>query len=55
LSGSGPTVAMLCESARAEEVAAALPASGHTKCLHIDHEGATLTDVGNGTGASATV
>jgi homoserine kinase len=43
LSGSGPTVAMLCESARADEVAAALPESGHTKSLRIDHEGATVT------------
>jgi homoserine kinase len=45
LSGSGPTVAMLCESARAEEVAALLPATGHTKCLRIDHEGATVTEI----------
>ena len=45
LSGSGPTVAMLCESARADEVAAALPASGHTKLLRIDHEGATVTGI----------
>ena len=45
LSGSGPTIAMLCESARADEVAAALPASGHTKSLRIDHEGATVTGV----------
>jgi homoserine kinase len=45
LSGSGPTVAMLCESARADEVAAVLPGSGHTKSLRIDHEGATVTGV----------
>jgi homoserine kinase len=45
LSGSGPTVAMLCETSRAEELAAALPASGHTKVLHIDHEGARVTAV----------
>jgi homoserine kinase len=44
LSGSGPTVAMLCESARADEVAAALPPSGHTRVLHIDHEGAIVID-----------
>ena len=43
LSGSGPTVAMLCEAGRADEVAASLPASGHTKSLRIDHEGATVT------------
>lgn len=46
LSGSGPTVAMLCESSRADEVAATLPDSGHTKLLRIDHEGATVVDVG---------
>lgn len=45
LSGSGPTVAMLCESARSEEVAAALPAGGHTKRLRIDHEGAVVVEV----------
>lgn len=45
LSGSGPTVAMFCESARADEVAEALPTTGHTKCLRIDHAGATVTDV----------
>ena len=42
LSGSGPTVAMLCEPGRTDEVAAALPATGHTKSLRIDHEGATV-------------
>lgn len=42
LSGSGPTVAMMCESSRAEEVAAALPPNGHCKVLHVDHEGATV-------------
>lgn len=42
LSGSGPTVAMLCESARAEELAAGLPTGGHTKVLRIDHEGAVV-------------
>lgn len=45
LSGSGPTVAMLCEPSRADEVAAALPGSGHTKVLRIDHLGATVTEV----------
>jgi len=44
LSGSGPTVAMLCESSRSDEVAAALPDDGHTKQLRIDHEGATVID-----------
>jgi homoserine kinase len=46
LSGSGPTVAMLCESSRAEEVAAALPETGHTKSLRIDHEGAVAIELG---------
>ncbi len=46
LSGSGPTVAMLCESSRVGEVASALPATGHVKLLHIDHEGATVTEIG---------
>ena len=44
LSGSGPTVAMLCEPARAEQLAAALPDDGHTKVLRIDHAGATVVD-----------
>jgi homoserine kinase len=45
LSGSGPTVAMWCESARAEQVAASLPETGHTKLLRIDHAGAIAVDV----------
>lgn len=45
LSGSGPTVAMFCESSRAEEIAEQLPMAGHTKLLRIDHEGATVTSV----------
>lgn len=45
LSGSGPSVAMLCEPSRADALAAALPGAGHTKVLRIDHEGATATDV----------
>jgi homoserine kinase len=39
LSGSGPTVAAICDPGRAEEIAAVLPASGHVKLLRIDHEG----------------
>ena len=39
LSGSGPTIAAICDPGRAEEVAAALPTSGHVKLLRIDHEG----------------
>ena len=45
LSGSGPTVAALCETGHAAELAAALPGGGHTKVLRIDHEGATVTAV----------
>jgi len=43
LSGSGPSVAMLCEPSRAGEVTASLPPTGHTKSLYIDHEGAVVT------------
>jgi homoserine kinase len=39
LSGSGPTIAALCDPGRAEEIAAVLPISGHVKLLRIDHEG----------------
>jgi homoserine kinase len=42
LSGSGPTVAAMCATADADELAAALPPDGHTKVLRIDHEGATI-------------
>jgi homoserine kinase len=42
LSGSGPTVAAMCEPSVADELAAALPNAGHTKVLHIDHEGAAV-------------
>ena len=46
LSGSGPTVAALCSVEAAEELAAAMAASGdgggHTKVLRVDHGGATL-------------
>ena len=42
--GMARTVAMLCESSRADEVAATLPSTGHVKVLHIDHEGATVIE-----------
>ena len=45
LSGSGPTVAMMCESARADEIAAGLPGTGRAKVLRIDHEGATVVTI----------
>jgi homoserine kinase len=44
LSGSGPTVAMLCEPARADAIADALPSDGSTKVLRIDHAGASVVD-----------
>jgi homoserine kinase len=40
LSGSGPTVAMLCRADAAAGLAASLPDDGHTKVLRIDHHGA---------------
>lgn len=39
LSGSGPTVAMLCPPERLDAVVAALPASGQVKVRRIDREG----------------
>jgi homoserine kinase len=42
LSGSGPTVGMLCDAAVAGAVAASLPTNGHTKVLGIDTVGAHL-------------
>jgi homoserine kinase len=42
LSGSGPTVAVMCAVDEAEEIAAALPTDGHTKLLRIDHAGAVV-------------
>jgi homoserine kinase len=44
LSGSGPTVAMFCEPARAAALAAALPSEGQAKVLRIDHEGAIVIE-----------
>ena len=43
LSGSGPSVAVICDPADAAAVAAALPATGHTKVLGIDAHGAVVT------------
>lgn len=42
LSGSGPTVALLCDGAVAATVAASLPENGHAKLLHIAGEGVQL-------------
>ena len=46
LSGSGPTIAAVCDPGRAEEIAGALPASGHVKLLRIDHEGVVALGAG---------
>ena len=43
LSGSGPTVALLCAADDAGALAAALPADGHVKVLAVDRDGATVT------------
>jgi homoserine kinase len=50
LSGSGPTVAAMCETSRADDLAASLPATGHTKLLHIDHEGVAIQPADTSTG-----
>jgi homoserine kinase len=42
LSGSGPTIALLCPIDRTDDVAAALPRGGSVKVLRIDHEGAVV-------------
>ncbi len=42
LSGSGPTVALMCDPSVAEDVAASLPDDGHAKLLRIDTAGATV-------------
>jgi homoserine kinase len=42
LSGSGPTVAALCDPSRSSELAAALPENGHTKELRIAVDGAVV-------------
>jgi homoserine kinase len=42
LSGSGPTVALMCDPVNAEKIAAQLPAGGHSKILSLDTAGATV-------------
>lgn len=42
LSGSGPTVALMCDPAEAERIAQSLPTDGHAKILTIDTAGATV-------------
>lgn len=46
LSGSGPTVAAMCPMDDADELAARMPADGHTKVLRIDHGGAVIEGEG---------
>jgi homoserine kinase len=43
LSGSGPSVAAIADPARADRVAAALPATGRSRVMAIDDEGASVT------------
>jgi homoserine kinase len=42
LSGSGPTVALMCSPSQADLIADALPKSGHSKVLHLDTQGAVI-------------
>ena len=42
LSGSGPTVAIMCDPADATRIAAAMPTDGHTKTLSLDFQGAVI-------------
>lgn len=42
LSGSGPTVALMCDPSTADQVAKALPGDGHAKTLRLDTAGATV-------------
>lgn len=42
LSGSGPTVALMCDPAEADRIAQSLPTDGHAKILAIDTAGATV-------------
>jgi homoserine kinase len=42
LSGSGPTVALLCAPDHADALAASLPGEGRTSVLGVDHGGATI-------------
>jgi homoserine kinase len=42
LSGSGPTVAMMCAPSQAQTVTEALPSGGHSKVLHLDTTGAVI-------------
>ena len=43
LSGSGPTIAVMCAKADAASISSALPADGATHVLAIDADGAVIT------------
>lgn len=43
LSGSGPTVALMCDPSVAKTVAAALPGEGHARILRLDTEGTVVS------------
>ncbi len=45
LSGSGPTVATMCDVTAVADLVAALSPDGHTKVLRIDHDGAAIIAV----------
>jgi len=45
LSGSGPTVATMCDVDVVADLVAALSPDGHTKVLRIDHDGAAIVSV----------
>ena len=48
LSGSGPTIAVLCALEAAPRLAAVLPAEGRSKVLRIDREGAVIRPLATG-------
>ena len=48
LSGSGPTVALLCHASCVGDVTRSLPAAGHVKLLSIDTVGARVVPLGEG-------
>jgi homoserine kinase len=45
LSGSGPTIAAMCDVDTADEIVAALPESGHCRLLRIDHDGVVVDSI----------
>ena len=42
LSGSGPTVAIMCAAEQVSDISKALPEGGRTEILHIDFDGAVV-------------